>query len=93
MQEAKTVLLRRLDDLDREVEKLEAEARKASSKTRKAIERQITELRAEGKNLRAEMSTWDEKSESAWKKTKQTVEAGLDRTESGLKKFWQEISK
>lgn len=92
MADAKAAINRRLDALDEEIEKLEAKAKKASAKTRKTLEREVEELRAEGKKLRAEMSTWDEKTESAWRKTKQNVEEGLDKAESSIKKFWNDLT-
>jgi hypothetical protein len=55
------------------------------------MEEEAREMRAEAKKLRDRMSTWDEKTESAWRTTKREVEEGLDKTENAVKNFFRDL--
>lgn len=89
--EAKAALSRRLDQLDAEVDRLQEKAKTASKKTKARLNEQAEETKLEAKRLRARMSTWDDKAADAWRVTKREVEEGLDKTESTLKKIWNDI--
>lgn len=89
--EARLALSKRLDELDSEVEKVERKAERASAKTKAKLEEQANELRADARKLRDRMSTWDDKAESAWRRTKQEIEDGLGKAENSLKKVVDDI--
>lgn len=89
--EAKAALSRRLDQLDAEVDRLQEKAKTASARSKAKLNQQAEEAKLEAKRLRARMSTWDDKAADAWRVTKREVEEGLDKTESTLKKIWNDI--
>ncbi|BDC48782.1 hypothetical protein F183_A10980 [Bryobacterales bacterium F-183] len=85
--EAKAAINRRIDQLDEKADELAEKSKKATAKARAKMQREGEELKVEAKRLRAQMSTWDDKADSAWRTTKREVEEALDKTEAALKKM------
>lgn len=90
-EKAKAALAKRINQLDAQIDEFEADVKKSSKKTKVKLTEKVRELRAEAKKLRDHMSTWDDKAESAWHTTKREVENGLDKAESEIKEFVNDL--